>query len=465
MIILQDNKKKRSEKIHVDWEHDSDLEDSDDDMKQNEESSEEEDLETGEEKRVRMAKELLAKVGAGDEESEDDESSDEEEDTLGRRPATKLDSVSQKLHEELLRSKGRLRKPVADTFKSDSLVHQFCPRAHRLAVTCLALSESEDFAFTGSKDCSIVRWDVETGKKLAKYPGQPATKSISADKIKGHHDEVLSMSLSSDGRYLASGGRDKVVRIWDVRTDSEIDAFQGHQGAVSGLAFQLGKHMLYSGSNDRTIRAWNIDEMAYVESLFGHQAEINAIDCLYRERAVSCSVDRTVRFWKIPEESQLVLQGVNKASLDCIKMVDEVHFVTGSQDGFLSLWHTMKKKPCSVVRNAHDGTWISAIAALRNSDMIATGGSDGFVRFWKVDLGKRDISVPCVGKVAVPGFVNALGVGISGRVVVAGSGQEHRLGRWGRDPKGRNGLHIFRLPESDDADDVEEHFHDEEEEG
>ncbi len=46
----------------------------------------------------------------------------------------------------------------------------------------------------------------------------------------------------------------------------------------------------------------------------------------------------------------------------------------------------------------------------------------------------------------VSGVVNGLALGQSGRVMVAGVGQEHRMGRWTRHSDARNGLLVVRLP-------------------
>jgi len=358
-----------------------------------------------------------------------------------------LDPVTRKLHHDLLRAEGRLRRGAAANLNSEEITAVKCPRIHRQSITSVALSAAEDFAYTGSKDCSIVQWDVETGKKICQLPGRPATKQVRPSSIKGHHDEIMALSVSTDGRYLASGGKDKVIHIWDVRSNTLIDTFSGHRDTVTGLSFLKGQHTLYSASFDRSVRAWNVDEMAYIESLFGHQSEILGIDCLYRERAVTCSMDRTVRFWKFPEESQLVLQGVHKSSIDTISMIDEAHFLTGSQEGTLALWSTAKKKPSSIVRRAHGDTWVCSVAAMPNADVAASGASDGFIKLWKVDTTVRQIRAPSLMSLPVPGYVNALEFGASGRVLVAGTGQEHRLGRWERKSEGRNTLYIFRLPE------------------
>ena len=65
---------------------------------------------------------------------------------------------------------------------------------------------------------------------------------------------------------------------------------------------------------------------------YGHQAEIMAIDALKKERAVSSSRDKSVHVWKVLEESQLLFK-THTASVDCVSMFNEEHFVSGSEDG------------------------------------------------------------------------------------------------------------------------------------
>ena len=113
-----------------------------------------------------------------------------------------------------------------------------------------------------------------------------------------------------------------------------LKTFGGHRGPVSGLAFRKEFHQLFSGSFDRSVKVWNLDEMSYVETLFGHQDSVMAVDSFMRDRAITCGArDSSVRIWKIPEESQLVFHGSNQ-SIDCVKLIDEQHFITGDDNGF-----------------------------------------------------------------------------------------------------------------------------------
>jgi WD40 repeat protein len=50
--------------------------------------------------------------------------------------------------------------------------------------------------------------------------------------LEWHIDYVLSVCISPDGRWLASGSLDKSVGIWDIKTKSKVTAFTDHTYAV-----------------------------------------------------------------------------------------------------------------------------------------------------------------------------------------------------------------------------------------
>lgn len=313
-------------------------------------------------------------------------------------------------------------------------------------MTSVCLLEDGKTAFSGAKDGSILRWDLgkETKKTKLQIPADDVASGLKTD----HERCVLALAASSDGKFLVSGGHDKLVRVWDTEKNELLESFKGHRDSITALSFRLRSHMLFSGSLDRSIKHWNLTEMGYVETLFGHQAEVNGLDSLYKERVVSCGRDRSVRMWKIPEETQLVFYG-NTGSMDCVKMVNDEYYVTGGDDGSLSLWFNGRKKPVFVVHNAHGaGKWISSVTVMPRTDLVASGSSDGYIRLWKADL--RERSLVAVATIPVEGFVNALSFENKGRFLLAGVGQEHRLGRWERIKTAKNGLVLIALPNVND---------------
>jgi ribosomal RNA-processing protein 9 len=55
---------------------------------------------------------------------------------------------------------------------------------------------------------------------------------------------------------------------------------------------------------------------------------------------------------QVPEETQLVFRG-HAASMDCCCFLTNGEFLSGSDDGSLALWNTIRKKPAYLARNAH----------------------------------------------------------------------------------------------------------------
>lgn len=83
--------------------------------------------------------------------------------------------------------------------------------------------------------------------------------------INAHAQEVCGLKWSLDGQYLASGGNDNMLQIWQSITgrnsSQPVYSFNQHQAAVKALAWCPWQNNLLAsggGTADRTIRFWNI---------------------------------------------------------------------------------------------------------------------------------------------------------------------------------------------------------------
>ena len=72
----------------------------------------------------------------------------------------------------------------------------------------------------------------------------------------------MAFSPDDDGRWVASGGEDSTVKIWDSRTGELVRTFRGHTGLVSSLAFSPDGKRLYSGSRDTTVKVWDLTQLS-----------------------------------------------------------------------------------------------------------------------------------------------------------------------------------------------------------
>jgi ribosomal RNA-processing protein 9 len=146
--------------------------------------------------------------------------------------------------------------------------HRFL-RGHKLPVTAVALSGDDSLCFSASKDGQVLQWDIEAGTKTRIFP--LASKNVASK----HGPPIHALSVSHDGKYVAMGGKDCLVHIYDIRQRSLATSFKGHRDAVSCLAFRRGTHELFSGSLDRTIKLWNLTTNQLIKTLTIAKAKFN----------------------------------------------------------------------------------------------------------------------------------------------------------------------------------------------
>ncbi|OMJ07900.1 U3 small nucleolar RNA-interacting protein 2 [Smittium culicis] len=253
-------------------------------------------LETETEKRLRIAKEYVSNLRK---DAEDMEADAEQIDK---------DLISSRLQQDVDDSLGKMHKRIADSYKSNlsNLKPLTFKNAHHLSVTCVEISPDGKYLYSGSKDNSLVKWSLELNKRIKSIKGQ---KKGGKDYSLGHCDSILCMAISSDGKFLATGSKDRLIHIWDASTMEYINTFRQHKDSVTGLAFRKGHNQLYSCSMDRMVKLWNVDERAFIETLYGHQDSIGDICTIQREQAITVgSRDKSARVWKIIDETQLVFR-------------------------------------------------------------------------------------------------------------------------------------------------------------
>lgn len=98
------------------------------------------------------------------------------------------------------------------------------------------MSEDGRILFSASKDGAIIKWDLITGQRVSTLYKQRAPKGKGKQKetvFDGHTDEVLALAMSSDGKYLASGGKDRRVAVWDAAEVKLLKSFGGHKDLIS----------------------------------------------------------------------------------------------------------------------------------------------------------------------------------------------------------------------------------------
>jgi len=127
---------------------------------------------------------------------------------------------------------------------------------HKSTVHSVAISADGRFGLSGSADNTLKMWDAITARENWGVP--PPGKEVRT--FVGHLNDVYSVALTSDGKYVVSGSSDRTLRLWDATTGRELHTFSGHAEAIYSVAISPDNRLALSGSGDETLKLWDISE-------------------------------------------------------------------------------------------------------------------------------------------------------------------------------------------------------------
>jgi WD40 repeat protein len=138
-------------------------------------------------------------------------------------------------------------------------------------VTAVAFSPDGALLATGggqpSRSGEIMLWDVETGDHLASIPNP-------------HSDTVLGLSFSPCGKYLASCGADRTMKVFDVTSGELISTFEGHTHHVLGVSWQADGRTLATGGADNVVKVWDLPSGDQKKTITGFGKEVTSVEFL-----------------------------------------------------------------------------------------------------------------------------------------------------------------------------------------
>ncbi|MCC7387486.1 MAG: protein kinase [Phycisphaerales bacterium] len=241
--------------------------------------------------------------------------------------------------------------------------------------------------------------------------------------------EARSIAVSPDARYLAQGGTDRLVHIWDLSTRSELAPLYGHGFAVDAVAFAHNGSSLYSASWDRTIREWSVPAFLPLHLRAGHHLAIDALAIAPDSgRLVTGSVDSTARVW--PSEAAADLFDVvgRERIIRCAISSDErTALVTVS--GSIRLLDLATGAPPLVLADTPCVREYSAAAISPDDAWAVAGVCEGVVRCWPLSHTTRplvgspvDLSPPAPAAQLAPDLMAvAVDISASGMLAVGWS--------------------------------------------
>jgi WD40 repeat protein len=244
---------------------------------------------------------------------------------------------------------------------------------HGDVVTVIAFSPSGQTVATGSRDRTVRLWDSKSGEQLAV--------------LEGHTWYVLAVAFSPDGKLLATGGSDGEIKLWDVERRVELSTIRAAGNTVLAIEFSSDGKLLCVATADNMIGVWSVATGQLVQLLRGHADVAVALAIAPGSRLLaSASKDGTVRLWDLRDRAgATTFEGQSDWAWHVAYSPNGRVLASASKDGSVILWEAETHRQLAILPHP---VWVNSVAFSHDGRTIGTGSDDGLVRLWNAESGE-----------------------------------------------------------------------------
>jgi WD40 repeat protein/uncharacterized caspase-like protein len=218
----------------------------------------------------------------------------------------------------------------------------------------------------------------------------------------GHTKSANAVAFSPDNRWLASGGKDDLIKIWDLANGSVLRTLYGHTSNVNALAVSPDGTLLASGSGDinderdlgtftqggvvgggqdDTVRIWSVQTGKQLQVLRGHELPVAAVAFSNDGHSLTSVGGDAVKVWDVSAGTELRSQKTQYGKSGMEKLNSMPSFsVFGGGD---------KERKQELQRQKNFKMSASKIAVSANGLLAAVGQPDKAVKLYDAESGRE----------------------------------------------------------------------------
>ncbi|MUG93169.1 hypothetical protein F7734_12295 [Scytonema sp. UIC 10036] len=270
--------------------------------------------------------------------------------------------------------------------------------------------------------------------------------------LSGHSDSVLYVAVSPDGKIVASGSRDRTIKLWNLTTVELLTTFIGHSSPVLAVDFSPDGQTLASVSNmefqDGNIKLWDIRTGKLRQTLGSSLVSLRTSCVSFSPDGQTLATghfDAAIRLWHLSSGKQLHTLRGHGWDVNSVTFSRDGRFlVSGSIDGAIMIWNWRNGERIRTLNRPTDffGSMVSwfdrsvgsirSVAISPDGQTIASGGtsvgdngvSNPPIKLWNPNTGTQERILT-----GHTDSVNAIAFSPSEKIIASG-GEDNTIRIW-----------------------------------
>jgi WD40 repeat protein len=255
---------------------------------------------------------------------------------------------------------------------------------HAGPVKTIACSPTADVIVSGgaNRDGTIRVWDASSGIQLHQIPATAAN---------GYIHQILSVAFSGDGKLFATGGENRMVRVWDTQSYKEKPTLGPHASGVMSISVSPDGRLLlateWDGRQHRSdILVWELETGCLIRRLCGHVHYAWAVSFFPDgRRAISGSFDGSVRIWDVTTGKEMTRLLEGGGIIRSVAVSPDGRFVSSGGDNGVHVWDLEIGEEIRRLCPAHNSGIVFSVAFSPSGRYLVTGGFNPGLHLWKAD--------------------------------------------------------------------------------
>lgn len=275
------------------------------------------------------------------------------------------------------------------------------------SVSCMDFSKDHELVAVGTMDSYIRIWSLD-GKPLKSKLANEKDMKVNNRKLIGHSGPVYGVSFSdsitnidhdiypdtsnkpeTNSKLLLSCSADGQIRLWSLDVWACLCIYKAHDGPVFRVQWGPHGHYFASGGWDKTVRVFMQDHASAMRLMVGHDTSISALAWHPNGTYVfsaSDETDKSIRMWSVVTGNCVRVFTGHTDYISALEVAPNGRiFASADAGGNIFFWDIEKGTRIKRCRG-HGKGGIPSLGFSVESNVLVSGGLDGTVRLWDVEL-------------------------------------------------------------------------------